>query len=336
MAGYPARCLRLLRQEVTNIPRSSPDQPLRPLMNHRSDEPARPQVAAIIVAYHPEPGTLAQLIHAIETQVATLVLVCNSAVDIPETRPDSRCSRTIIRNEVNVGLATAQNMALKQCARLQVDCVLFLDQDSLPDADLVDKLLAAEQRLIQHGFAVGAVGPQLVDADTETTWPYLSAGWFHTREITQPDHFGVCPTDMLYSSGSLVRLAHFSIVGYFMESLFIDHVDLEWCYRASQHGLHFFGIPSIHMKHRMGEGHVRLFGRIHPIHSATRDYYVFRNSVILLGLAHIPVRWKMNEFVRLLPRSIFYGLLSGEPMRHIWHCLRGISSGISFHLSRAK
>ena len=311
-----------------------------PILKQHGNSPAgwlaRPQVAAIVVAYHPESGALARLIQAIENQVATVVLVCNSDTDVPESHPNSRCSRTIIRNKVNVGLAAAQNMALSQCVQLQVDFVLFLDQDSIPDADLVEKLLEADQRLVKSGIAVGAVGPLLVDADTGTTWPYLSAGWFRTRENTRPDSRGVCRTDMLYSSGSLVRLAHFSTVGYFMEPLFIDHVDLEWCYRASRHGLGFFGVPAIQMKHRMGSGHIRFLGRLHPIHSASRDYYVFRNSVILLGLSHIPIRWKMNELVRLLPRSIFYGVVGGSPVRRAWYCLRGIFSGISFHLSRFK
>ncbi len=294
------------------------------------------RVVAVVVTYHPEPGILTRLVSAIEFQVTSIVLVCNSPVELPKAQGNSCCGRTIIRNQTNIGVAAAQNQGLRQCRLERADFVLFLDQDSMPDTTFVANLLVATKHLADRGIAVSAVGPLLVDADDGTEWPYLSAAWFHTREETRPDINGVCRTDMLYSSGSLVRLAHFSTVGYFMESLFVDHVDLEWCYRASRYGLHCFGIPSIRLRHRMGEGHVRFFGRLHSIHSASRNYYAFRNTIILLGLGHIPARWKLNEIIRLIPRCIFYGLIGKSLLPHLSNCLRGITDGISYHVKQGK
>lgn len=298
--------------------------------------PSQPRVVALIVVYHPEPGHLLQLLAAIRTQVASIVLVCNSATAIPADAADTPGSVTIIQNPANIGLAAAQNQGIDQCNRMAADYVLFLDQDSLPGPSLVSDLLAADQRLAEHGIPVGGVAPLLVDAETGTEWPYLSARWLRTQESTQADGLGACRADMLYSSGSLVRLMHFRTVGNFMEHLFIDHVDLEWCYRAAAHGLRFFGIPAIRMQHRMGHGHIRFLGRLHPLHSTPRDYYVFRNSVILLGLRHIPLRWKINELVRQLPRAIFYSLLGQAFFPHLSSCLRGIANGLRFHLNSRK
>lgn len=298
--------------------------------------PTQPRVIAVIVAYLPNPGTLAQLIATIGSQVDGIVLVCNSEIELSDKPAISKCAVTTIKNQSNIGLAAAQNLGLNQCLVEGADFVLFLDQDSIPGAELVRDLMAADSLLSERGFAVGAVAPLLVDADTGTVWPYLSAGYLYTRESTKVDCYDACRADMLYSSGSLVRLTHFRTVGQFMEPLFIDHVDLEWCYRAAQHGLEFFGIPAIQMRHRMGNGHVRFLGRLHPIHSATRDFFVFRNSVILLGLKHIPLRWKINEVLRLIPRCIFYGLINGTLVQHVSSCMRGIAAGISHHLNRSK
>lgn len=290
-----------------------------------------PRVVAVIVAYNPIPGSLARLITTVQTQVAGVVLVCNSDIDVRELPDQSHDWLTVISNSTNLGLAAAQNIGLRQCVVEGADFAILLDQDSLPTADLLERLLAADSQLTTHGFAVGAVGPLLIDSDHDTPWPFLSAKWLHTRESTDADELGFCRCDWLYSSGSLVRLEHFTAVGLFMEPLFIDHVDVEWCYRASHHGLGFFGVPSIRMRHRMGDGHIRFLGRLHPRHSASRDYYVFRNSVILLGLDHIPIRWKLNELIRLVPRAIFYGLIGDRLVQHVSSCLRGIADGISYN-----
>lgn len=305
-------------------------------MNNPPAFPAQPRIVALIVVYQPEPDHLLQLIAAIRAQVANVILVCNSATDIPDESADTPGAVSIIRNQANIGLAAAQNQGIDRCNSMAADFVLFLDQDSLPGPSLVSELLAADQRLTAHGHQVGAVAPLLVEADTGTSWPYLSARWLRTKENIQPDALGACRTDMLYSSGSLVRLMHFRTVGNFLESLFIDHVDLEWCYRAAAHDLQFFGIPAIRMQHRMGHGHIRFLGRLHPLHSASRDYYVFRNSVILLGLRHIPLRWKINELIRLLPRAVFYSLLRDGLFLHLSSCLRGITDGIIFNLNSRK
>jgi len=285
------------------------------------------KIIALIVAYQPEAGQLGHAIAAIASQVDGVVVVCNSAVDDSQVPPEFESRVEIIRNPKNVGLAAAQNAGLRRCARGHAEFVLFLDQDSLPAADMVAQLMVAHRRLTDDGEKIAAVAPLLVDAATAVEWPFPTTHWFHTQRTTVPDRRGVCTAEFLYSSGSLVAMDVLLRVGGFIETLFIDHVDLEWCMRAYAHGYLCFGVPAVRMKHRMGSGHVRMFGRLHPIHTAERDYYVFRNSIILLRLPHIGLRWKLNEILRLLPRAVFYSTLHAQPLRHLAACLRGIREG---------
>jgi rhamnosyltransferase len=297
-------------------------------MTNSDNTPYSPHVLAVIVAYYPTPGGLAQLISALRQQVDGVVLIFNSPIDPSFSFAEFDGQMFVIENQTNIGLAAAQNIGIRKCIAESADLVLFLDQDSLPDQNLVRSLIEADRRLTEQGITVGGVGPMLIDAHTGTPWPFLSSKWLHTQQKIQPGEFGVCRADMLYSSGSLIRLSHFNTVGHFMEPLFIDHVDLEWCYRAAKQGLQFFGVPSILMRHQMGIRYIRFLGKMHPIHTASRNYYVFRNSVILLGLSHIPLRWKVNEIIRLIPRSIFYGVVGGDPIAYVSNCLRGIVDGI--------
>ncbi len=284
------------------------------------------KTCVVIVAYQPEKGQLARLLEVIADQVYRIIVVCNSTVD-GESIPALGTKLEVIHHSTNVGLAAAQNTGLRRCRQWSADFVLFLDQDSLPPSGLIEQLLSVTRQLTNDGEQVAAVGPLLVDAATMSPWPFQSTRWFRTVQSSKPDARGICPTDFLYSSGTLVAMQVIYQVGGFIEELFIDHVDLEWCMRASSRGYRCFGVPGVQMEHRMGSGHVRLFGRLHPIHNAERDYYVFRNSLALIKLAHVPLRWKLNEVVRLLPRATFYSALHSKSFTHLAACLRGIKDG---------
>ena len=285
------------------------------------------RISAVLVAYSPAAGQLARAISAIVFQVDRVFVVCNSTIDDSQMPEGIEDKLEVIRNPTNIGLAAAQNIGLRRCVDQNADFVLFLDQDSIAPADMVERLLAIYRRLTYAGTRVAAVAPLLVDADTGDEWPFLSTRWIHTHQTATPDEHGACAADFLYSSGSIVTMAAFLRVGGFIESLFIDHVDLEWCMRARTNGYLCFGAPGVRMLHRMGSGHVRMFGRHHAIHAAARDYYVFRNSISLMKLPYIPLRWKLNEAVRLIPRALFYSALHPKPLSHFAACLSGIRAG---------
>jgi rhamnosyltransferase len=289
------------------------------------DSPVK--TCAIVVAYQPDEEQLIRLLAAIADQVDKIFIVCNSAVD-GSRRPMLGAKLEMIGNSTNIGLAAAQNVGLRRCKQRHADFVLFLDQDSLPPAGMVERLLVATRQLTNDGEKVAAVAPLLVDAATLAPWAFQSTRWFRTVQTTEPDARGVCPAEFLFSSGTLVSMDVVYRLGGFIEELFIDHVDLEWCMRASSRGYLCFGVPAIRMEHHMGSGHARLFGRLHPIHGAERDYYVFRNSIALMKLPHVPLRWKLNEALRLLPRALFYSALHSQSLRHLSACLRGMRDGI--------
>ncbi len=291
-------------------------------------------IAAIVVAYNPDIQELKLLLQTISPQVEYIFLIGNSHLT-PKEYSVSDCTQLRIhQNTENIGLAAAQNQGLTFCDALKVSHVLFLDQDSKPSKDLVVRLLEAESRLTASGIPIGGVAPLLIDSKRGRAWPYMRNRWKGMRENIIPDEQGACRADFLFSSGSLIKTILFREVGNFMEYLFIDHIDLEWCYRAGARGYKFYGIPSIHMHHNVGDGFFFLFGRMHPKHNPERNYFVFRNSIILLSLPHIPLNWKINEIARIIPRAVFYAAISSNPKKHLLSNFRGITEGIRLLLSQ--
>ena len=147
-------------------------------------------------------------------------------------------------------------------------------------------------------------------------------------EISDDPEDGFVEVDYLWSSGSLIAVATLAEVGLFDAAMFIDLVDVEWGYRASDLGFKNFGCHSVAMNHVVGEGCTWFLGRRHPKYSATRNYYYFRHSIYLLWLAHIPSFWKLNEVLRVTPRLLLYSMISDAPLKHLRLSLLGVWHGL--------
>ena len=93
-------------------------------------------------------------------------------------------------------------------------------------------------------------------------------------------------TEKLITSGSVVNLSIFDRVGGFDEKLFIDEVDLEYCYRSIQKGWQVIRFNNIFMEHSLGSKSYHrslknLKSTPRVLHSPLRVYYMTRNYFYL-------------------------------------------------------
>lgn len=288
-------------------------------------------VAAIVVTYLPQVERLVALLDALSLQ-CDLIVVANSPVDkklqiairsYPET--------TLIENDNNIGLSAAQNFGIQYARSRGVKYLFFFDQDSLPSANHVDILIKGYESLTLLGYRVGVIGPLLLDTNAKTYLPFYSPDWFRIKEIREPRIGQFAPASYILSSGSLISMSVLNAVGDFNKSLFIDYIDLEWGFRASSMGYQNFGCFNLVMQHTIGDRSVRLFGKIHPLHSPKRHYFMFRNSILLMKLKHVPVQWKANEVLRIIPRLLVYSFFSKKPFLHLYAGISGILDGLLGH-----
>ncbi|QKZ11937.1 glycosyltransferase [Spirosoma sp. KUDC1026] len=242
-------------------------------------------VAGMITLYNSQPAVIDNIQFIID-QVERLYIVDNSEIT------DSKLVENLlaisqkvnyISNKGNLGIARALNVAANAALADGFAYLLLMDDDSEAPANLVSELLGVYS--VTSSTEIGIVAAQ--------------------SDPSVPNTNSVKDVLTIITSGSLLNLEAYKSVGPFLEDLFIDWVDLEYCFRLQQHGYKVLVHDGVRLNHRLGTFQTkRLFGLL-PIrwrsHSPTRLYYKFRNS-----------QYVMRQYRRQVPLSfvgsIYYEL----------------------------
>lgn len=292
------------------------------------------KVLAVVVTYHPRMQQLEQLLKLLKHQVQEIIIIDNSVTPILADwfshQIHTHNSVTLINNDKNLGLGAAHNLGIQYAKLHFYDFVLQLDQDSIPDSDMVQQLLTAYQRLVSQGNKVAAVGPNWVDKIHDSKAIYTQhAGYRALRQQCPIDNSeAIIATDYLITSGCLIPIEVLDEVGNLNESLFIDFVDIEWGLRAKNKGYQSFGVCSATLTHELGDEIIKILWRSIHAHSPLRHYYTFRNLILLSKKPYIPVGSKVNIGLRYLLRAFIYPIIFKPRLPHLKMILLGILHGI--------
>lgn len=279
------------------------------------DETGASSVGAVIVTYRPDIGKLARVIGAIAPQVRHLVVVDNGSPKAIALEVGMLCAdhdARLIAEPSNEGIAAAQNRGIEALLVAKCDYVLLLDHDSVPAEEMVAELMRADTALRMNGCSVGAVGPVCEDFRTGSQWPFVRMENGFVRRVACSGTCDVIKTDFLIASGSLIHQSVFRDVGTMNEAFFIDHVDTEWCSRATAAGFALFGVCAARLDHELGDRIVRLWlfrWREVPVHTPVRMYYMFRNTIQMLAKTPMRWSWRVVHVFRLVQFLFFYGVL---------------------------
>ncbi len=233
-----------------------------------------------------------------------------------------------MRSPVNVGLGTAMNRAAEHARAAGFAYLLLLDQDSLLDPDMVATLQDAHEALAKTR-PVAAVGPQFSDRRNGHVAPFIEIGFPLNRKL-----FGgpgqIVPCDFLISSGSLLPLDTLALIGGMDERLFIDNVDMEWCFRARHRGFGLFGVCDARMRHSIGD--TLRAAWLKPggvmIHKPLRLYYIMRNRVLLYRRKETPAVWIAQDLPRLVLKFFGTALFVAPRLRYLRMMVRGLWHGL--------
>jgi rhamnosyltransferase len=293
-----------------------------------------PRVFAVVVAYGLQGPELGPLLNTLTQQVQRVVLVVNPMADGANhvNLPAAHQSHVeVLQQTHNIGLAAAQNLGISKAKEQGADAVLFLDDDSLPNPNMVSQLVLAWQQLLARGqVRVGALGSVYLQPEGGQWKGFVRIRWNGFKRCTSTDPQSIVPADFLIASGTLVPISVFDQVGGMDEGLFIDHVDTEWCLRAASQGFELFGVCAAKMHHTLGTKRQKVwwFGtRMVSHHSPLRYFYMFRNSMLIYRRAHIPFTWKYWDFFRNLRLLVFMALFSPPRASCVGMMLRGFKHG---------
>ncbi len=277
-------------------------------------------VCAVIVTYHPDEAFATRLA-AIDRQVAHTVIVDNGSPQETVGQLAALASTRVklIANGENRGVAAALNQGLHEALARGFSWAVTFDQDSRPAEGMVAALLERGLRGVSRAAPVAApvavVGPAIVDENIpDVSYRFLRA---HPRLPLLPQRVGSGESErglenvtFVITSGALVNLAVFKLLGGYREDLFIDYVDTDYCLRAKRAGYRVaVSADATLFHHRGARRSVRRWGRIFrpTFYSPTRYYYLARNGV-LTARAHalrfphwflFDLTATLNNFVRL-------------------------------------
>ena len=279
----------------------------------------------IIVTYQPIIQKLKQVIQSIATNNCQIIIVDNTDgktefVDFPR-------HHTIYLNN-NKGISYAQNVGIRLAIEKGADYIWLSDQDTIYSNDFLEKMLAAAADCRAHGINLGALAPVYFDEKKGAAQPFVQHRPL-THKFTPTS--GLNKISHAIASGTIIPTKTLEITGLMQEDLFIDWVDLEWCWRAKNiFGYQIIGVGDVLIKHNLGDGFVFFLGKKVSIRSPLRHYYMVRNAVHIAlhsRSATVPIRSEI--FVKALAWAFIFPLIApSHKDQHLRATLSGLWDGL--------
>lgn len=268
-------------------------------------------VAAGVVTYNPELPRLKENLEAIASQVRKVFVYDNASGNIEDIESLlAGCSTCIklYKGERNKGMAVALNVLARGALEEGFSHILFLDQDSVASPCLVSKLL------MNSKSSVGIVSPQVVDRNERMSNQAVDAR-------------GAIKVSRAITSGSLLNLKVFDVVGGYDERLFVDWVDFEFCDNLRVHGYEIVRVNDATLLHELGrEEFAGSLPRRFPDGTVRMKAYYRTNHAI----------WRRKDKARSQTITIFkyHGTeICAEEMDIFW---KGLSKSILFEKHKLK
>lgn len=277
-------------------------------------------VGSVIVLFYPNENGLRNLLQILMNSEDTISIVVDNTPERYELNLDKIYNMIYIPLGRNEGIAKAQNIGIKKAASLGCKYVCFFDQDSVIPNNYVNNLLLGYKEILGLvDFKISTIGPRVFDKANGRE--YKS----HTHKRKEMETFIL--QRQIISSGSLIPITVINEVGLMDESLFIDHVDHEWCWRAATKGYKCGLLKNLYMEHKIGYS-FNIGGYSINASAPIRYYYQYRNYCYLLRRKYVPIRWKIFHGVKLLQILTFLSLFLNEK-KSVWkNVFKGIKDGV--------
>jgi rhamnosyltransferase len=296
---------------------------------------AQRQVAALVVTYFPDACFPARLDKLLE-QVSRVVIIDNGSPKDLLLWQEQYCHSdniTCLENSNNLGIATALNQGMDLLTEEGFEWVITFDQDSTVTSGFIALLRdTINADAISHDVAlVGANRSDAGENHAMHRWLRSKTGWPFFERVTC-DRIGPEGVTLVITSGTLVNMKIFNILGPFRDDFFIDFVDSEYCLRVREAGYRILVNPDARMFHQLGsKKQYRLFGlTMSPtFHSPLRRYYLFRNRIEMIRLyGLIFPHWLIYELMALAHITLGILLYEDQKIAKLQACAFGTWDGL--------
>lgn len=276
-------------------------------------------IGAILVVYNPDLTLTERLLTRLYGQTEEVIIIDNS----PQPHNFKKVIEhyTYLHFPENIGIAAAHNRGLIHLLKLGCEYAILLDQDSLIPNDMVfnlSTLLKASEKMKQD---IIAIGPKIFCSFSEkSVRPMVQREVFEYEDLV-----GVT---QIIASGMMINLSAIDEVGLKDESLFIDGVDHEWCWRARSMNLSIAKARQVEMIHRLGDSRSKFIGMTYKVGAPIRLYYQFRNILLLSRRGYVPTYWKFRCLFFMPIRFFLNAVMQSNRRKRFGYMLKGIFDGI--------
>lgn len=277
------------------------------------------KIYSIIVTYNPNLKELNDTVERLKKQTHKVIICNNSSFDLKFN--DEKLK--IFNFGENLGIAQAQNVGMKWAFENGADFVLQMDQDNIPEDNLVRNLLNCYEDLTSKGYKIGLVGPQDYDKDS------LKLNKARLKKGSYIEGTNYVSVEQTLSSGSLISKEVYNTIGGMDNDLFIDAVDSEYCWRMRKKGFLVIKNNNALLAHKLGEGKKTILGFLHVgVSNPIRHYYQVRNTLLLFKRDYTPLYWKYSGIVKIIFKLIVYPFTLNQGYERFRYILLGIKDGL--------
>ncbi|PAL14207.1 glycosyltransferase family 2 protein [Peribacillus simplex] len=271
-----------------------------------------------IITYNPDINLLFDNIEAVINQVDKVIIIENDSNNKTEviTQIKKKYENIeIIVNPQNVGVAGALNQALSYAESNNFKWLLSLDQDSVCEEKFIYKYKNYLRECNTKEILL--LCPNIVDINVKN------------KNLVNDN---IEEVDMAITSGSFLNVENSMKIGGFLNELFIDYVDFEFCLRGRGLNLKIFKLNNVNLYHRLGDIKEKNFLKYKIIvtnHSPFRRYYLYRNKIFIYKrYFNKNRRWVMRNIFSSFKTFFIIILYEDYKAENLKNIFRGIKDGL--------
>ena len=282
-------------------------------------------VCAIIIFYYADLSIFNELLQLHIKNYSRILIVNNSPKISLKKYINNKVQ--IFTNKSNIGLASAINLGINEAKSQGFKFVALFDQDSRIDIHFNQNMINSIKSY--NGFVKPAVYSPIYFNEITSEMGFL-INFSPLRLVRKKpiDDFIVSKPTYVITSGSYIPIDVLDDVGLMLDKLFIDFIDIDWCFRARNKGYEIINFQHIFIKHTLGDYSKAFMNKKYPIHSPIRMYYYFRNSIYLYKQTYININWKLVDVSRNIFRFVFYMILIKGRISYLRYIVLGIFHGL--------
>lgn len=286
------------------------------------------QLTCVVVTYNPDITYFSKVIDNICANQVAVVVVDNGSQNVDVIEQLLAASSVVFKPlGKNAGIAKAQNIGIELAFAMGASHIWLSDQDTIYPADYAANMMEIVGGLEGSGSPYGAIGPCFFELNRQRVEAFVRFSPYGKRFQPEP---GLNSVAHLIASGMVISKAAFAAVGPKREDLFIDWVDLEWCWRANAKGYPVYGSGDVVIEHNLGDVMVQVASKQISVRSPFRHYFIIRNGLYLcLHDRLLPWGARLHYLLRTFAFIFCYPILAPtQKWQHLKVNLIGLWHGV--------